>query len=70
MKMRSGPQQRGKAQAPTQGTTRNQPNTSTATGKRVKVGAGVSNSAWANSRRPVAAEFDRHPHVGAKKEKD
>jgi hypothetical protein len=56
--MKSGSVQRGKAVAPTQGISRNQPNTSTATGKNAKIGAGVANSAWANSRTPVHPAFD------------
>jgi hypothetical protein len=52
--------QKGKAVAPTQGRTRNQPATNF-----VQKGRPGS---YSNVRRDVAAAFDRHPHVGAKTE--
>lgn len=52
------PQLRSKAVAPTQGISRNHPNTATSTGKHAKIGVGVPNSAWANSRTPVHPKFD------------
>jgi hypothetical protein len=30
--------------------------------------SGTAQKPWANSRTPVAREFDRHPHVGRKSE--
>jgi hypothetical protein len=59
--------QKGKAVAPTQGRTRNNP--SVAPIQKPKIGSPVANSAWANSRTPVHSNFNRHPHVGAVKEK-
>lgn len=53
---------RGKAVAPTQGMTRNQPNTTAGSGKNAKIGVGVANTYHANSRSPVDKKFDRHPH--------
>lgn len=52
------PKLKGKAVAPTQGITRNQPNTSTATGKRAEIGKGTPNSYFANSRSAVHPSFD------------
>ena len=48
---------KGKAVAPTQGVTRNHPNTSTSTGKRAMIGKGVPNSYFANSRGEVHSGF-------------
>lgn len=48
---------RGKAEAPTQGITRNHPNTSTATGKHQNPGTPVPNSYFANSRTEVHHKF-------------
>lgn len=59
--MRGGAEQKGKAVAPTQGRTRNQPATNF-------VQKGKANSYFSNSRTNVPAAFDRHPHVGAKSE--
>jgi hypothetical protein len=49
--MKSGPQQKGKAVAPTQGRTRNQP----ATSHFVQKGGGAR---YANTRTPVNPKFD------------
>jgi len=51
-------QTKGKAVSPTQGITRNHPNTSTSTGKNAKIGVGVANTAWANSRGEVHPKFN------------
>lgn len=56
------PKQRSKAEAPTQGRTRNQPNTTSGSGIRSNVGVGVADTYHANSRSPVDKKFDRHPH--------
>jgi len=56
------PRMKGKAEAPTQGITRNHPNTSTSTGKRAEIGKGTPNTYFANSRGAVHKNFDRHPH--------
>lgn len=61
--MRTGPTQKGKAVPATQGRSRNQPAGSNFVQK------GRANSTWANSRRPVHPNFDRHSNVGAKREK-
>src|SRR5260221_13793266 len=58
----AGVKMKGKAVAPTQGITRNHPATSTSTGKRAEIGKGTPNSYFANSRKPVHKNFDRHPH--------
>lgn len=52
------PKQRSKAEAPTQGRTRNQPNTTGGSGMRANVGAPIPNSYFANSRTPVHKKFD------------
>lgn len=49
--------QKGRAEAPTQGMTRNQPNTSTATGKHAKIGVGVAHTYFGNSRDAVHHKF-------------
>jgi hypothetical protein len=49
---------KGKAVAPTQGVTRNHPNTSTSTGKRAEIGKPLANSYFANSRSAVHPAFD------------
>jgi hypothetical protein len=62
--MKSGPQQKGsKAVSPTRGRSPNQP-------AAPFVQKGKANSYFSNSRTPVHSKFDRHPHVGSKKEKD
>jgi hypothetical protein len=52
-----------KAVAPSRGRSPNQP-------AAPVVQRGNGSSSYANSRTPVHKNFDRHPHVGAKKEKD
>lgn len=56
--MGSAQKLRGLAVPATQGRTRNQPNTSSGSGLRVKVGSPVANSAWANTRTAVHPKFD------------
>ena len=55
-------QMKGKAVSPTQGITRNHPNTSTSTGKRAEIGKGKPDTYFANSRSAVHPNFNRHPH--------
>lgn len=54
-----GVRMRGKAEAPTQGITRNHPNTSTSTGKHAEIGKALPNSFYANSRSDVHPKFAR-----------
>lgn len=52
------PRQRSKAVAPTQGRTRNHPNTTSGSAMKVKIGGVLPNSFYANSRTPVHPKFD------------
>lgn len=49
---------RGRAEAPTQGRTRNQPSTTAGSGMRAKVGTPTPNSYFANSRTDVHPKFN------------
>ncbi len=51
-----------KAVSPTEGISKLQPATSTATGKHAEIGKGTAHTYFANSRTPVHPHFDRHPH--------
>lgn len=49
---------RGRAEAPTQGRTRNQPNTTAGSGMRAKIGGVTPDTYFANSRSNVHPKFD------------